>query len=1309
MRTYQITRIHAGVACFFPIIWSLIGGIGLATETKADVTNYYPFKRHFQPVTVDTSSPLTAGEVREKALRLTGIVGPFPVRTNYAETVLQTGLAWMQTNPLAAWTAATGIPAYQATYTNEFRNDAAWLAGIRADAEYWGAFHWYLQNRIEFVTPTQTVWFSPYGVSNNVVRVMVGSVGDFNPGEVGQSQSPTPPLLSPAFCMTTQTLWRVDLNAYLRLLEARWITPHTQDSDDDCIPDYADGYNADAIDGNSDDRSDGDVLARWDILLPPIENPDTFLIRITYAPSDPLEVVRDGPDAGFRPGPGSLRLWLRSAQALRNGLPHSMGGDYLPPGTYSASELGLDADSTEWTLFLEMIRSGAEDFIHIDWSADNGLHWRPMERLELYNIVVDLDVDSDNNNGFHLPARTATEDSIEGVAHYRYLPGKIIGVARGDADGDHIPDFADGFDADPQDPQDDQSPHGLVPLIGEIAVPDGRLSQEARIKFQYSGAPDPAISVTSTQVDWSCQARRVYQLADTSAALRIWRTANPESRRPQPLSQGGDYVVPDQYYPLSFFTNSGSTFTVYVEALRPSANPGDYAVRMIVDPDGLDAHLFEDEVRFSAIALDLQLFNANSIRLSLDDQLNELWEDDQPFYFWVNDGWDNPFIITRDSADAWITGYNDLLDIAPLAVRYSAPFPSDDLPSTWKFRWRLIPALPRTQQGGVRIFENRVANSQDESLTNHFEAPYAYLRLENSAKTQLSADALWHLQWDGTTEIGYRPSLDPAIAPDQFYTFEGTAPGVFRLGWELIDSTDQTIIAADHALIELPDAPSDEADPQSVAGHFGEWNLRANGDSDFLPMADTSESVPEATWWRRNPGDPRIESERRQQRLQQAVFFVHGFNENVDDARQGKNRPIYKRLFWAGIPIHRYQGAQFIAVQWPGDLGRFNLFDSVKYNFDVFNAFHAGNRLGQLWDRKMNEPGVMESSVIHVMAHSLGNCVVGQAIQSMGFEKSARISTFSLLEAAITASAFDFGEQSTPAHSRLESYAALTGYATNSVSRDAIWTQRWNQAGTYFNYLNPDAWNVTPTDSILPATPYPPWSSQGWQDRWAYEARHFVAYRTNELQTDSIGETYSRRWSQPVWGADGDPWRGVFNRVVQSTQMHNFCTPENFGEEISSVLRMSPPLFNLGFTEIPCPWLLCQAQMRPEDATDPLFGWTNQDGTDPDQSDTWDEDLPQQPWHRALPYTMTNGWTEAEIKECRHFAELAHYFVELTPATGVTEMQDGIFNHVLRDLRAIMDESHSYFVETREYWVVYPQVWQIMQSYMVPIIQKKAE
>jgi len=45
----------------------------------------------------------------------------------------------------------------------------------------WGAYIWAMQNTVDFKTSPTDVWVSTNGVTNVISRVLVGTIGDFEP------------------------------------------------------------------------------------------------------------------------------------------------------------------------------------------------------------------------------------------------------------------------------------------------------------------------------------------------------------------------------------------------------------------------------------------------------------------------------------------------------------------------------------------------------------------------------------------------------------------------------------------------------------------------------------------------------------------------------------------------------------------------------------------------------------------------------------------------------------------------------------------------------------------------------------------------------------------------------------------------------------------------------------------------------------------------------------------------------------------------------------------------------------------------
>ncbi|MBN58030.1 MAG: hypothetical protein ACJA0I_000021 [Gammaproteobacteria bacterium] len=113
--------------------------------------------------------------------------------------------------------------------------------------------------------------------------------------------------------------------------------------------------------------------------------------------------------------------------------------------------------------------------------------------------TLDVDIDSDNNNGFESPDRTPEEENIEKTQQHT---GKRIRVNTGDINNNDIPDFAE-FDY--LDETGARIGKPFVPFVVEIPpeVPIVR----ATLSFQYSGS-DP-LGVTSID-DPDNEGKKIY-------------------------------------------------------------------------------------------------------------------------------------------------------------------------------------------------------------------------------------------------------------------------------------------------------------------------------------------------------------------------------------------------------------------------------------------------------------------------------------------------------------------------------------------------------------------------------------------------------------------------------------------------------------------------------------------------------------------------------------------------------------------------------------------------------------------------------
>ncbi len=119
--------------------------------------------------------------------------------------------------------------------------------------------------------------------------------------------------------------------------------------------------------------------------------------------------------------------------------------------------------------------------------------------------------------------------------------------------------------------------------------------------------------------------------------------------------------------------------------------------------------------------------------------------------------------------------------------------------------------------------------------------------------------------------------------------------------------------------------------------------------------------------------------------------FVHGYNVNGQQAR-GWAAEMFKRLHQTG------SRARFVAVSWHGSTG-------LDYHQAVFHAFQTGDVLGA----RLQQAGV--TGDVTIAAHSLGNLVVSQAVESLGFTPAR----YFMLNAALGAEAYDAANAAVPA------------------------------------------------------------------------------------------------------------------------------------------------------------------------------------------------------------------------------------------------------------------------------------------------------
>ncbi len=196
--------------------------------------------------------------------------------------------------------------------------------------------------------------------------------------------------------------------------------------------------------------------------------------------------------------------------------------------------------------------------------------------LSLSNAVfVDLDIDSDNNNAFGTPDRTGHEEEIEDSV---LSTGKLIVVNNGDANGNNVPDFADGFNGYGSGATNLHV--NFVPLILHLSLED---VSGTKVRFNYSASSPTSLTNNGTGGSYLAAPGR----------LRLWKKDGTV-----PRTVDTDYVVPGiDYSPTNFGIDRLHPVAIlYVEGIDQSSTNGD-EIRVDVTFDNASACAQSDLVR----------------------------------------------------------------------------------------------------------------------------------------------------------------------------------------------------------------------------------------------------------------------------------------------------------------------------------------------------------------------------------------------------------------------------------------------------------------------------------------------------------------------------------------------------------------------------------------------------------------------------------------------------------------------------------------------------------------------------------------
>ena len=182
------------------------------------------------------------------------------------------------------------------------------------------------------------------------------------------------------------------------------------DTDNDFIPDYADGFDRDGASASDDELKDdsvaGENFVPVVISLPALIDISSARIEFSYSDSSPSEVSLSGlvPELEYAPGSGEMRVWTCDGDENRNGnsVTDSTPGNYVPADLYEVYQLGYSDTERTKTFYIEGVNAsssvaGSWITVRLDPDGDGPLDYQYVDSVRITVLKVDLSAEPNSN------------------------------------------------------------------------------------------------------------------------------------------------------------------------------------------------------------------------------------------------------------------------------------------------------------------------------------------------------------------------------------------------------------------------------------------------------------------------------------------------------------------------------------------------------------------------------------------------------------------------------------------------------------------------------------------------------------------------------------------------------------------------------------------------------------------------------------------------------------------------------------------------------------------------------------------------
>jgi cysteine peptidase C11 family protein/alpha/beta hydrolase family protein DUF900 len=470
---------------------------------------------------------------------------------------------------------------------------------------------------------------------------------------------------------------------------------------------------------------------------------------------------------------------------------------------------------------------------------------------------------------------------------------------------------------------------------------------------------------------------------------------------------------------------------------------GNTTLRLLYTGTTQIAEESEDVAQNTNIALNVTVNSDNDKDRIIDGRDDEK-ETTEPFIFWLNDDDDDGIAGQNDSEDFWIDGLKDLEDLAPIRLQTSW---IDPIPAGFKYRLEL--------NGGAQIRVFRYEGTQTEYLT----------------KKEVATVLPWQEEYaSGLVGDGRYVDIDPgdfkgsegSENKEMWLLFEGVKPGEGSLCLSLVNEEGIRQTESIKCLLKIQKIeqfyaavtardPEDKKVNSIVIGVGG----------DFLTIYDLKKD-------------------------KDYVVFLHGYNVAIDKAFETFST-VFKRLYWNGV-IGEGGDSEFVGITWFGNETWFSFF-----NKNVFNAFQTSIPVGKFL-KDLNDRN--SGRQLNVMAHSLGNLVVSNAIKNTD---DLHVNKYISIQSAVAANAYNANydgdgvnpEDGVKPDLELLAQASMWGYPDDVphksicliyfLSDMSCWNGKWTQTQwTQERYIDKkdndtDYWDEYYHYRDIPSTIFDPW------------------------------------------------------------------------------------------------------------------------------------------------------------------------------------------------------------------------------------------